>query len=302
MNLSINEFNVLRYLEKNKDIKITQRDLAKKLNISLGTINSVVKSLDEKNYVKYDETLILTVHGLKALEPYRVKRAVFLAAGFGTRMIPLTFNTPKPLIKVHGKTMIEYLLEACKQAEINELVIVVGYLGEYFEILKHKYPNIRIIYNEMYNDANNISSALKAKDFLENAYVLESDLVLYKYDLIQKYEYQSCFLGKYVDRTDDWCFKVKKEIIVEEKVGGTDCYHMYGISYYDSKDGQQLSKDIEEVFNMPGGKEKYWEQVPLVYKKKNYKIHIKPCFEGDIVEIDSYKELKEIDSVYRDNS
>ena len=49
---------------------------------------------------------------------------------------------------------------------------------------------------------------------------------------------------------------------------------------------------------MPGGKEKYWEQVPLVYKKNNYKIHIKPCLEGDIVEIDSFKELKEIDSVY----
>ena len=298
MSLSINEFNVLRYLERHGDKKSTQRDLADRLDISLGTINSVIKSLDENNYVKYDNSLILTVNGLKALEPYRVKRAIFLAAGFGSRMIPLTFNTPKPLIKVHGKPMIEYLLEACVKAEIKELYVVVGYLGEYFEVLKHKYPNIQLIYNEMYNDANNISSALMAKDLFENAYVLESDLVLYNQDLIQKYEYQSCFLGKYVERTDDWCFMVKKDIIVEEKVGGTNCYHMYGISYYSAEDGRKLKKDIEEVFNMPGGKEKYWEQVPLVYKKSNYKIHIKPCMEGDIVEIDSFKELKEIDSVY----
>lgn len=297
--LSINQFEILRYLEKNSDQKITQRQLAKDLDLSLGTINSTINELDKLNYVKYDESLLLTLKGLKALEPYRVKRAIFLAAGFGSRMIPLTFNTPKPLIKVHGKSMIEYLLEATKKAEIEDIYIVVGYLGEYFEVLSKKYENIHFIRNDMYNDANNISSALVAKDYLQNAYVLESDLVLYNPNLIQKYEYQSCFLGKYVKRTDDWCFTVKKDVITEEKVGGTNCYHMYGISYYDDKDGKQLANDIEEVFNMPGGKEKYWEQVPLVYKKKNYKIHIKPCKEGDIIEIDSFKELKEIDSTYR---
>lgn len=296
--LSINQFEILRYLEKNSDQKITQRQLAKDLDLSLGTINSTINELDKLNYVKYDESLLLTLKGLKALEPYRVKRAVFLAAGFGSRMIPLTFNTPKPLIKVHGKSMIEYLLEATKKAEIEEIYVVVGYLGEYFEVLSKKYDNIHFIQNDMYNDANNISSALVAKDYLQNAYVLESDLVLYNSDLIQKYEYQSCFLGKYVKRTDDWCFTVKKGVITEEKVGGTNCYHMYGISYYDEKDGKQLAKDIEEVFNMPGGKEKYWEQVPLVYKKKNYEVHIKPCKEGDIIEIDSFKELKEIDNTY----
>lgn len=298
MSLSINEFNVLRYLESHSNKSVTQRELAEKLDISLGTINSTIKSLDKKNCVKYDRNLILTVEGLKALEPYRVKRAVFLAAGFGSRMIPLTFNTPKPLIKVHGKPMIEYLLDACVKADIAELYIVTGYLGEYFEVLKKKYPNVQLIYNELYNDANNISSALKASDHLENAYVLESDLVLYNPDLIQKYEYHSCFLGKYVDRTDDWCFEVKNNIIIEEKVGGTNCYHMYGISYYDEEDGKKLKRDIADVYSMPGGKEKYWEQVPLVYRKKNYKIHIKPCLEGDIIEIDSFNELKEIDSVY----
>lgn len=299
MKLSINEFNVLRYLEKNNSVKLTQRDLAKALDLSLGTINSVVSSLDKKNYVKYDESLILTVQGLKALEPYRVKRAIFLAAGFGSRMIPLTFNTPKPLIKVHGKSMIEYLLEAVDKAEIKEKIVVVGYLGEYFEVLKNKYPDIKLVQNDLYNDANNISSALMVKDYFENAYVLESDLVLYNPDIIQKYEYHSCFLGKYVKRTDDWCFTVKKDVIVEEKVGGTNCYHMYGISYYDKEDGIKLTKDIEDVYNMPGGKEKYWEQVPLVYKKDHYKVHIKPCNEEDIVEIDSFKELQEIDSIYK---
>ena len=298
MKLSRNQFEILSCLERNKNGKVSQRLLAGETGLSVGTVNSVISELDELNFVKKDKNIILTMEGLNALEPYRVKRAVFLAAGFGSRMVPLTFNTPKPLIKVHGKSMIETLLDACVKAEINEIYIVVGYLGEYFEVLKNKYKNITFIWNELYNDANNISSALVAKDYLCNAYVLEADLVLYNDKLIRKYEYDSNFLGMYVDRTDDWCFETKKGIITEEKVGGENCYQMVGISYYNEEDGKKLAEDIPAVFNMPGGKEKYWEQVQLVYKKNNYKIRIRECQKGDIVEIDSFRELKQIDKIY----
>ncbi len=298
MMLSRNQFEILSCLERNRNNKVSQRLIANETGLSVGTVNSVIAELDELNYVKRDKNIFLTMEGLNALEPYRVKRAVFLAAGFGSRMVPLTFNTPKPLIKVHGKSMIETLLDACLKAEINEIYIVVGYLGEYFEVLKNKYKNITFIWNELYNDANNISSALVAKDYLCNAYVLEADLVLYNDKLIRKYEYDSNFLGMFVDRTDDWCFETKKGIITEEKVGGENCYQMVGISYYNVEDGKKLAEDIPAVFNMPGGKEKYWEQVQLVYKKNNYKIRIRECQKGDIVEIDSFRELKQIDKIY----
>ena len=186
MKLSRNQFEILSCLERNKNGKVSQRLLAGETGLSVGTVNSVISELDELNFVKKDKNIILTMDGLNALEPYRVKRAVFLAAGFGSRMVPLTFNTPKPLIKVHGKSMIETLLDACVKAEINEIYIVVGYLGEYFEVLKNKYRNITFIWNELYNDANNISSALVAKDYLCNSYVLEADLVLYNDKLIRK--------------------------------------------------------------------------------------------------------------------
>ncbi len=297
MKLTYNEFEILVYLEKN-DSKVSQRLLANNLNLSLGTINGVIRDLETKGYIKYDKSLYITDDGKKALEPYRVKRAIFLAAGFGSRMVPLTFNTPKPLIKVHGKSMIETLLDAVVKAEIKEIIIVTGYLGEQFEILKKKYPQIKILENKNYNEANNILSAVVAKKYFKNAYVLESDLVLYNDELIRKYEYSTNFLGKYVTRTDDWCFEVKKGIITEEKIGGENCYHMYGISYYDEKDGEKLETDLEEVYNMPGGKETYWEQVPLLYKKKNYTVHIRECHEGVIIEIDTFNELKAIDKIY----
>ena len=49
----------------------------------------------------------LTADGLKILEPYKVRRAVFIAAGMGERLLPITLNTPKPLVRVHGKRIID---------------------------------------------------------------------------------------------------------------------------------------------------------------------------------------------------
>ncbi len=295
MNITYNQFKVLTYLEKNRK-KISQRSLTKGTNLSLGTINKIIWELQKNNLIT--EENIITEEGLKVLEPYRVKRAIFLAAGFGSRLVPITLNTPKPLVMVKGKKIIETLLDAVIEAGIEEIIIVVGYLSEQFEILTKKYPHIKFVKNPHYNEMNNISSAYLVKNKFANAYVLESDLYLYNPNLIRKYEYQSNFLGKYVAKSDDWCIEAPNGIITKEKIGGTNCYQMYGISYYDAQDAKKMEKDIEEVFNMPGGKEKYWEQVMLDIKKKNYKIAIRECCEGDIIEIDTFNELKQIDKIY----
>lgn len=299
MKLSYSQFEVLTFIEKNNKGKFSQRELSDKIGLSLGTINKTISELTNDKYIKEeDQVFEITDLGLKVLEPYRVKRAIFLAAGFGSRLVPITFNTPKPLVRVNGVRMIETLLDAVVEAGISEIIIVTGYLAEQFEVLKNKYKNITFIENKMYNEANNISSAYMVRDKLCNAYVMEADLCLYNKKLIRKYEYQSNFLGKHVDRTDDWCFETKNGYITKQKVGGVNCYQMYGISYYDEKDGKQIKEDIEKVFNSPGGKEKYWEQVLLDVFKKNYKIAVRECNEGDIIEIDTFNELKQVDSVY----
>ena len=295
MALTYNEFEILTIIEREKS-KLSQRKISELANLSLGTVNKTITTLLNQNFI--DTNNLITQEGLDALEPYRVKRAIFLAAGFGSRMVPITLNTPKPLVLVKGKRIIETLLDAVVKAEIPEIIIVTGYLGEQFEVLLKKYPNIKLIENKLYNEANNISSAYLIKDFLQNSYVLESDLILYNSNLIRKYEYHSNFLGKYVDVTDDWCFEVKNNIITKQKIGGYNCHQMYGISYYDEKDGKQLSQDIDKTYNMPGGKEKYWDQIPLDVCKQNYKIAVRECFEGDIIEIDTFNELKKIDPIY----
>lgn len=295
--LSKKQFDVLEQYALN-NVSLPQRDLAEKTKYSLGSINGIVKELSEQGYVN-DKGI--TKKGLEILENYRVKRAVFFAAGFGSRLVPITLNTPKPLVRVNGKRIIEGLLDAVIAAGIEDIIVVRGYLAEQFDQLLYKYPMIKFVDNKLFNEANNISSSLIAKDYLSNAYVFEADLLIYNPGIIKKYQYHSNFLAIKKDVTDDWCFETKDGIITEEKVGGTNCYQMVGISYWDKEDGKKLSKDIEKAFNMPGGKELYWEQVPLVKFKNNYKVEIRECKEDDIIEIDTFNELRQIDKSYNVN-
>lgn len=298
MNLSLSkkQFDILVELTLPQK-KLSQRSIAERCGYSLGTVNNVLKSLADSGYIADGA---ITEAGLEALEPYRVRRAVFLAAGFGSRMVPITLNTPKPLVRVHGQRLIDGLINACLAIGIEEICIVRGYLGEQFDQLLYKYPMIRFIDNPLYNEANNISSALCVRELLQNAYVMEADLYLTNPQIIRKYHYQSNFLAFRKNRTDDWCFEVSDGIITKEKVGGLDCWQMVGISYWDTADGDHLARDIKAAYEQPGGKEYYWEQVPLVVFKNRYKVAVNPCSEEDITEIDTFNELKQIDPSYDD--
>ena len=296
MVLTRKQFDILEIMATSKE-SLTQRDLEHHTGYSLGTINKTVKELSKEGYI---EDGIITNSGINALEPYRAKRAIFIAAGFGTRLVPITLNTPKPLVRVHGVRIIDRLIDACLEAGINEIYIVRGYLAELFDQLLYKYPMIKFLENPVYNEANNISSSLVARYMLSNAYVFEADLLISNPKIIKKYHYTSDFLAIKKKRSDDWCFRVKDGVIIEEKVGGEgdDIWQMVGISYWNDIDGHKLSQDIADVYASPGGKERYWEQVPLVYKKDHYVVEVRECHDEDIVEIDTFKELKAIDKTY----
>ncbi len=292
--LTRKQFDILEALTTAKTA-LTQHDLERSTRHSPDTFNETMRELTDFGYVKDGA---VTNAGINALEPYRVKRAVFIAAGFGSRLVPITFNTPKPLVRVHGVRIIDHLIDACLATGIDEIYIVRGYLAEQFDQLLYKYPMVKFLENPVYNEANNISSSLVACHMLSNAYVFEADLLISNPKIIRKYHYMSDFLAIRKERSDDWCFTVKDGIIVEQKLGGTDCWQMVGISYWNGADGQRLSRDIADVYASPGGRERYWEQVPLVYCKEHYAVEVRECFDEDIVEIDTFRELKSIDKTY----
>ncbi|HBA97837.1 MAG TPA: CTP--phosphocholine cytidylyltransferase [Lachnospiraceae bacterium] len=293
--LTRQQFDILSFLTLEKQ-PVSQNQIKENTSYSLEMIKCIMSELKEYGFVN-DRTI--TVSGIAALEPYRVKRAVFIAAGFGKRLVPVTLNTPKPLVRVDGKRIIDRLIDACLAIGITEIYIVRGYLSEQFDQLLYKYPMVRFLENPVYGETNNISSSMVARYFLSNAYVFEADLLISNPKIITPYHYTSDFLAIRKDSTDDWCFTVKDGVITEEKTGGTGCWQMVGISYWNKEDGAKLSNDIKEVFeNSPGGKDCYWEQVPLVFNKEHYKVRIRECYDSDIVEIDTFSELKAADRAY----
>lgn len=60
-------------------------------------------------------------------------KAMILAAGFGTRLLPLTEICPKPMLEIAGKPLLAYQLEWLKAAGIKEIVINLHHLGEQIE-------------------------------------------------------------------------------------------------------------------------------------------------------------------------
>ena len=296
MTLNKKQFDILVALEEHS-APLSQRELATETGMSVGSANKAISELSSLGLICGGA---ITEQGLEALEPYRVKRAVFMAAGFGSRLAPITLNTPKPLVRVKGKRIIDSLLDAVVAAGIEEIYLVRGYLSEQFDQLLKKYPQIIFIDNPVYNETNNISSAYFARHLIAGSYMFEADLLLYNPKLIKKYQYSSNYLGVPTERTEDWCLITDSSGYVKKlAIGGTDCYHLFGVSYWSEEDGKKLCAHLDNVYNsVPGGKERYWDQVAFDYYLSEYKIQVRPCSFSDIVEIDTFNELKKIDSSY----
>ena len=73
------------------------------------------------------------------------KAAMIFAAGFGTRMGVLTQNTPKPLIKVAGKPLLEHAIEIAKSANVSNIVVNTHYLSDQIEFFLKDTPDVQVL-------------------------------------------------------------------------------------------------------------------------------------------------------------
>lgn len=116
-------------------------------------------------------------------------KAIILAAGMGTRLRPLTDVTPKCLVPVDGKPMLEYQLEGLARAGLQECVLVVGYrasqitdrIGYY-----HRGMAIAYVENRLFQETNNLYSLWLARDHLDDDIVLIEGDLLFEDDLIRQ--------------------------------------------------------------------------------------------------------------------
>jgi len=302
MALSRYEFEVLSFLEREGKGTYSIRKISDSLCISGSTVLKYLEYFKANKLITANgEEYEITQEGLDALEPYRVKRAIILAAGFGSRMMPATEDRPKPMVTVNGVRIIDTLLDALVSVGIEEITIIGGYRFDKLKELQEKYPFVNLIQNNEYAITNNISSAMLSFDTLhDGCYFCEADLFISNPQIIMKYQYASNILGSYSMETDDWCFKMVDGYLSDYKKGNTYCYNYYGISYWTTEDCEKLKEDFTSVYNEPkDGKDFFWEFVPFVLRKENYNVEIRPCKKEDIIEIDNYYELAQLDQSYR---
>ena len=117
-------------------------------------------------------------------------KAIILAAGMASRLRPLTNNTPKCLLKIGERSLLQRSIDALISNGIKEIVIVTGYLHNQIEdFVKQQYPNVNIsfIHNEVYDSTNNIYSLWLARPKAdgEEILLLDSDL-LYDPEIITR--------------------------------------------------------------------------------------------------------------------
>ena len=299
MFLSRYEFELLSFLAENRPLKINKRFMADMLLLSDSCVMRVYPDLLEHEWIEEKNGFAyVTDKGRRVLEPFQVKRAVILAAGFGSRMMPATADRPKPLVKVNGKRIIDTLLDAFTKVGICDITIIRGYHKEKFDELLEKYPFLKFIDNDDYDKTNNISSALLAADsFIGGSYLCEADLYITNPAVIHKYQYASNILGSYSLESDDWSFTMDEEGHIRNyKKGNRFCWNYYGISYWTPDDCERLNRDWAEVYKKD--KDVFWEQVPLQMKRDDYAVEIRPCQKQDIMEIDNYYELCMLDASY----
>ena len=231
-----------------------------------------------------------------------IKRAIIMAAGLGNRMRPVTDTTPKPLIKVNGRRMIDTIVDALHENCIFEIYVVVGYKKEQFYEWSKGKDGIKIIENNLYEKCNNISSLYAARDYISNSIILDGDQIIYNPAILNPSVTKSGYSCIWTDEeTAEWLMSVNEnnKVVSCSRNGGKEGWQLFSISRWTEEDGKKLKHYLEEEFEIKKNDQIYWDDVAMFCYPNDFDLTIYPIKKGDIVEIDNYSELCALDSTYK---
>lgn len=230
-----------------------------------------------------------------------------LAAGMGKRLGRYTQNGTKCMVKVNGKALIEYAIEALVNVGIKKFTLVIGYRGDVLkDYISERFNEqnlngmkIEYIENSIYDKTNNIYSLYLAKDVLiaEDTLLLESDLIFDKKvlaDLIKNPDKNLAMVSRFEPWMDGTCTLLDENQYI---VGMLDKAHFdwndIG-SYYKTVNIYKLSKEFSKQYYIPFleayqksfGKNEYYETVLKVLTLLDSK-----TLKGQVVRGDQWYEI-----------
>ena len=222
-------------------------------------------------------------------------RAILLAAGMGTRLRPLTLETPKSLVNVNGKPMLETQIEFLREKGIDEIIVVTGYLSEKFEYLKRKY-GVTLVHNDKYDIYNNIYTMSLVKEYLPNSYVIDADVYIHNNFIDETITKSTYFSGYKEGFKNEWIIEFDSEDNVYGiKVGNDSGYILCGVSYWSEEDGNIIVKRLEEVIKNGSFDNLYWDNI-VKDNIERLDVKIRKIKSDDCFEIDSLEDLEKVNN------
>ena len=289
--MTLIEFNVLFSIHKNKKIDI-ERILNENRGLYIDELKQTINELKNRGWILQDK---VTEAGYEALKPFKVDNAIIMAAGRSSRCLPLSLKIPKGLFRIKGEIMLEREIEQLKEAGVNNIVLVLGYLKEKFYYLKDKY-NITIIENPEYDTKNNINSLFVAKEHMKNSYICCSDNY-FRYNVFRDYVYDSYYACKYSkDFIDEFCVtKMQGDYIADVKRGGEDAWYTMGEAYFNRDFSVTFTSLLVSEYNDPKVHAMLMDDYHIRHIDK-LKLRKKEYDSSDVKEFDTLDEIREFDA------
>lgn len=230
-------------------------------------------------------------------------RAIIIAAGKGTRLYPLTKNTPKSLLEIgNGLTLLESQLESLKENKIEDVTIIIGYRAEQIEAKIKKYEkdfNISTVYNPFYDVSNNLISVWMARHFMKEDFITINGDDIFNASIIKNLLKSKENITMVMDQKENYdeddmkivhnnglVKRVGKDVPIDIVNGES-----VGIIKFSSL-GTKIYVDIlEEMVRREENKQVFYLKAIQQIIDKGYPVHFSECDEKDWGELDFHPDL-----------
>ena len=294
--ITLNEFHVLAALVSRQGQ--SQREIADARGISLGSVNTAFRACKARGLI--DEDGAVTEQGRSELAPYKVDNAIIMAAGMSTRFAPLSYERPKGMLRVRGEVLIERQIRQLKEAGIDDITLVVGYMKEQFFYLEDMF-GVKIRVNEEYATRNNNSTLYLVREQLGNTYICSSDDYFVE-NVFEPYVYKAYYAAVFfAGKTNEYCLTTGTgKRITAITVGGTDSYGMLGHAYFDRAYSKKFVEILVAEYDRFDTAAKLWEDIYIDHVGELDMV-MRPYDDGLIHEFDSLEELRAFDPEFIEN-
>ncbi|MFC1898339.1 sugar phosphate nucleotidyltransferase [Candidatus Cloacimonadota bacterium] len=230
-------------------------------------------------------------------------RAILISAGKGTRLYPLTKNTPKSLLEVgDGLTLLEAQLHSLQEAGITDIVIIVGYRAEQIEAKLHKYKDdfkITTVYNPFYDVSNNLISVWMARYYMKGEFITINGDDMFTAEVIKNLMKSMHNITMVMDEKkeydEDDMKIIHRDGLVEEVSKKIDPHkangESVGIIKFSGHGPKIYVSILEEMVRHPENVDVFYLKAIQEVINKGYPVHFSKCNPGDWGELDFHPDL-----------